>query len=127
MTKSNLGIAALLGMLTVLMGAFGAHSLEDKLEPEALKSFETGIRYMMYHVLALLFINGSSLLQEKSKKRISFLFLAGVLLFSGSIFLISLGLVPASKIWFVTPLGGILLILSWLITAVAFFKSTPKA
>lgn len=127
MTKSNLGLAALLGMLTVLLGAFGAHSLEDKLEPEALKSFETGVRYMMYHVLAMLFINSSSLLQEKSKKRISFLFLAGVLLFSGSIFLISLGLVPASQIWFVTPLGGFVLILSWLITAVAFFKSNHKA
>lgn len=127
MTKSNLGLAALLGMLTVLLGAFGAHSLEDKLEPEALKSFETGVRYMMYHVLAMLFINSSSLLQEKSKKRISFLFLAGVLLFSGSIFLISLGFVPASQIWFVTPLGGFVLILSWLITAVAFFKSNHKA
>jgi uncharacterized membrane protein YgdD (TMEM256/DUF423 family) len=127
MTKSNLGLAALLGMLTVLLGAFGAHSLEDKLEPEALKSFETGIRYMMFHVLALLVINSSSLLQEKSKKRISLLFFAGVLLFSGSIFLISLGVIPASQIWFVTPIGGILLILSWLITAVAFFKSNHKA
>ena len=127
MIKSYLGLTALLGMLTVLMGAFGAHSLEDKLEPEALKSFETGIRYMMYHVLALLFINSSSLLQEKSKKRISLLIFAGLTLFSGSIFLISLGLIPASKIWFVTPIGGILLILSWLITAIAFFRSIPKA
>ena len=127
MIKSNLGFTALLGMLTVLLGAFGAHSLEDRLQPEALNSFETGIRYMMYHVLALLFINSSSMLKEKTKKTISLLFFAGLLLFSGSIFLISLGLVPASKIWFVTPLGGILLILSWLITAVAFFKSTPKA
>jgi len=127
MIKSYLGLTALLGMLTVLMGAFGAHSLEDKLEPEALKSFETGIRYMMYHVLALLFINSSSLLQEKSKKRISLLIFAGLTLFSGSIFLISLGLIPASKIWFVTPMGGILLILSWLITAIAFFRSIPKA
>ncbi len=127
MTKYNLGLTALLGMLTILLGAFGAHSLEDKLEPEALKSFETGIRYMMYHVFALLFVNSSSLLKEKSKKRISLLFFAGVFLFSGSIFLISLGLIPASQIWFVTPIGGILLILSWLMTAIAFFKSNQKA
>lgn len=127
MIKSNLGITALLGMLTVLLGAFGAHSLEDRLQPEALNSFETGIRYMMYHVLALLFINSSSLLKEKTKKTISLLFFAGLLLFSGSIFLISLGLIPAKQIWFVTPLGGILLILSWLITAIAFFKSNHKA
>ncbi len=127
MIKSNLGITALLGMLTVLLGAFGAHSLEDRLQPEALNSFETGIRYMMYHVLALLFINSSSMLKEKTKKTISLLFFAGLLLFSGSIFLISLGLIPAKQIWFVTPLGGILLILSWLITAIAFFKSNHKA
>ena len=126
MIKSNLGITALLGMLTVLLGAFGAHSLEDKLQPEAMNSFETGIRYLMYHVLALLFINSNSMLQDKTKKTISLLFFVGLLLFSGSIFFISLGLIPAKQIWFVTPLGGILLILSWLITAIAFFKSNHK-
>ncbi len=90
MTKNNLGIASVLGLITIIFGAFGAHALKDKLDPESMQSFETGVRYMMYHVLALLFINSSSLLTKKSKKQISLLFFTGILLFSGSIFVISL-------------------------------------
>ncbi len=126
MTKNNLGIASVLGLITIIFGAFGAHALKDKLDPESMQSFETGVRYMMYHVLALLFINSSSLLTEKSKKQISLLFFAGILLFSGSIFVISLDIISAKKIWFLTPLGGLILILSWLITAIRFFKSSEK-
>ena len=126
MTKNNLGIASVLGLVTIIIGAFGAHSLKDKLDPESMQSFETGVRYMMYHVLALLFINGSSLLTNKSKRKISFMFFAGILLFSGSIFVISLNIISAKKIWFLTPLGGIILIFAWLITAIGFFKSVEK-
>jgi len=127
MTKYNLGIASILGLITIIFGAFGAHALKDKLDPESMQSFETGVRYMMYHVLAILFINSSSLLTEKSKKQISLLFFAGILLFSGSIFVISLDIISAKKIWFLTPLGGLILILSWLITAIRFFKSSEKS
>lgn len=126
MTKNNLGIASILGLITIILGAFGAHALKDKLDPESMQSFETGVRYMMYHVLALLFINSSSLLREKSKKQISFMFFAGILLFSGSIFMISLDIVSAKYIWFLTPLGGLILIFAWLITAIGFFKSIEK-
>jgi uncharacterized membrane protein YgdD (TMEM256/DUF423 family) len=126
MTKNNLGIASLLGLITIIFGAFGAHALKDKLEPESMQSFETGVRYMMYHVLALLFINGSSLLTDRSKKQISFIFFAGILLFSGSIFVISLDIISAKKIWFLTPLGGLFLIFGWFITAIGFFKSIEK-
>ena len=126
MTKYNLGIASVLGLVTIIIGAFGAHALKDKLDPETMQSFETGVRYMMYHVLALLFINGSSLLSDKSKKLISFIFFAGILLFSGSIFVISLDIISAKKIWYLTPLGGLFLIIAWLILAIKFFKSTEK-
>ena len=126
MTKNNLGITSVLALITVILGAFGAHALKDKLDPESMQSFETGVRYMMYHVLALLFINSSSLLTDKSKKLISYIFFAGILLFSGSIFVISLDIISAKKIWFLTPLGGLLLIFAWLITAIGFFKSTKK-
>ncbi len=126
MTKNNLGIASVLGLITIIFGAFGAHALKDKLDPESMQSFETGVRYMMYHVLALLFINSSSLLTKKSKKQISLLFFTGILLFSGSIFVISLDIISAKKIWFLTPLGGLILILSWFITAIGFFKSSEK-
>jgi uncharacterized membrane protein YgdD (TMEM256/DUF423 family) len=126
MTKNNLGIASLLGLITIIFGAFGAHALKDKLDPESMQSFETGVRYMMYHVLALLFINGSSLLTDRSKKQISFIFFAGILLFSGSIFVISLDIISAKKIWFLTPLGGLFLIFGWFIAAIGFFKSIEK-
>ena len=126
MTKNNLGIASILALITIILGAFGAHALKDKLDPESMQSFETGVRYMMYHVLALLFINSSSLLTDKSKKLISYIFFAGILLFSGSIFVISLDIISAKKIWFLTPLGGFLLIFAWLITAIKFFKTTEN-
>ena len=126
MTKNNLGIASVLGLVTVIIGAFGAHALKDKLDPETMQSFETGVRYMMFHVLALLFINNSSLLTDKSKKRISFIFFAGILLFSGSIFVISLDIISAKKIWFLTPLGGLFLIFAWFILAIKFFRSNEK-
>jgi len=126
MTKNILGIAAILGLITIILGAFGAHALKDKLEPESMQSFETGVRYMMYHVLAVLFINSSSMISEKSKKQISFMFFAGILLFSGSIFVISLDIISAKNIWFLTPLGGLILIFAWFITAIGFFKSKEK-
>ena len=123
MSRTNLGIASILGVLTIILGAFGAHALKDKLDPNAMQSFETGVRYMMYHVLALLFINTNSVLNEQSKKQISMLFFAGILFFSGSIFAITLDLITAKKIWFVTPLGGLLLILGWILTAISFLRS----
>jgi uncharacterized membrane protein YgdD (TMEM256/DUF423 family) len=122
MSRINLGIAAILGLLAVIIGAFGAHFLKARLEPESLKNFETGVRYMMYHVLAILLINSTPYLTEKSKNLISFLFFAGILLFSGSIFVIATGLISAKHLWFITPLGGFLFISGWLTTAISFFK-----
>ena len=126
MIKKIAGFTALLGLLTVVIGAFGAHSLKEKLSPEMLQSFETGVRYMMYHVLAVLLITNSGMLSEKMKLIISALFITGILFFSGSIFAISLGLVQARQIWFITPLGGLFFILGWLISAFSFFRSTDR-
>jgi uncharacterized membrane protein YgdD (TMEM256/DUF423 family) len=118
----NLVLASVLGCLSVVSGAFGAHALEDLLSPESLKSYETGVRYMMLHSIVILFLNGSTNLQTKTRNRLSYLFFSGILFFSGSIFAISLGLVPASSIWFITPLGGLLLISGWIGMAFAFLK-----
>lgn len=126
MIKKISGFTALLGLLTVVIGAFGAHSLKESLSPEVLQSFETGVRYMMYHVLAVLLITNSGMLPEKMKLIISALFITGILFFSGSIFAISLGFVQAKQIWFITPLGGLFFILGWLISAFSFFKSTDR-
>lgn len=119
-------IAAFLGMLTIILGAFGAHALKEKLDAESMQSFETGVRYMMYHVLAVLLIQNSTLLMEKVKNKISILFFTGIIFFSGSIFVIALNLIPASAIWFVTPLGGLFFILGWLMAGITFFKSGNK-
>ena len=126
MIRKISGLAALLGLLTVVIGAFGAHSLKEKLDPEALISFETGVKYMMYHVLALLLFTNNSQLTEKSKITISYLFFMGILFFSGSIFVIALDIISGKQIWYITPLGGLLFILGWLYAAFSFLKSNAK-
>lgn len=126
MIRKLAGISALLGLITVILGAFGAHSLKEKLDAEALKNFETGTRYMMYHVLAVLLIINSGMIKEKFKLIISGFFLTGILFFSGSIFAISLDLVQAKQIWFITPLGGLFFIVGWLISAYSIFNFSDK-
>lgn len=126
MKNSFLSIAAFLGLLTVVLGAFGAHSLKDKLDVNSMQSFETGVRYMMYHVLAIMLIQNSSQLSQKSRNTISLLFLLGILFFSGSIFIISTGIVSASHIWFITPLGGLFFIVGWCISAISFLRSKKQ-
>ncbi len=126
MKNKYLSISAFFGFLAVVLGAFGAHALKEKLEPEVLASFETGVRYMMYHAIVLLFVNTYSDLVEKTKNRISILFIVGIIFFSGSIFAISAGGVPAKYIWFITPLGGLLLILGWLGLVYAFIKKNKS-
>jgi uncharacterized membrane protein YgdD (TMEM256/DUF423 family) len=123
--KTNLILAAFLGLLAVVLGAFGAHALKDKLDPEALNSFETGVRYMMYHAIIILFINSYPEFSKKTKNVISYLFFIGILFFSGSIFAISIGDISAKNIWFITPLGGSFLIFGW-IFMIFSFVNPPK-
>lgn len=113
--KKYLIIAASFGGLAVVLGAFGAHALKDVLSESALTSYETGVRYQMYHALVLLFVNSYSKFSLNEMKNISLLFIGGILLFSGSIYAIAFG-ISAKSIWFVTPLGGVLLIVGWFLT-----------
>ncbi|WP_028892435.1 DUF423 domain-containing protein [Tenacibaculum sp. 47A_GOM-205m] len=122
----NLTTAAVLGMIAVVLGAFGAHALKSKLTPEALESFETAVRYQFFHVLLLLFVNMYKEFTNKEKNRISYFIIAGILLFSGSIYLIYLLKVPTKSIWFITPLGGVLLIVGWALLAYNFVKRAVK-
>lgn len=122
----NLILASVLGCLSVLLGAFGAHALRDLLSPEALESYETGVRYMMMHSVVLLFLNIAPGLEKRTANALSYLFIAGILCFSGSIFAISTGLVEARRIWFVTPLGGLMLVAGWLGMAVAYFRKANE-
>ncbi|MEN8123642.1 MAG: DUF423 domain-containing protein [Bacteroidota bacterium] len=120
--KFNLSLSAFLGFLAIVLGAFGAHALKEKLDIEAIQSYETGVRYMMYHVLVLLFINTYTGFNHKVKNWISYLFFTGILFFSGSIFAITAGGISAKYIWFITPLGGLLFILGWLYMFFTFLK-----
>lgn len=119
--KINLGIAALIGALTIVLGAFGAHALQETLTADGLKSFETAVRYQMYHVIVLLFVNSYADFTLKTKNIVSYLFFTGILFFSGSIYAITLGINPKS-IWFITPLGGLFFILGWLKMGISYFR-----
>ncbi len=122
----NLTIICFLGGLTVLLGAFGAHGLQDVLTEEGLKSFETAIRYQMFHVLFLFVVNASLDISKRQKNWITTIVLLGILCFSGSIYAIQLGNIPAKTIWFVTPFGGLLLLLGWAATGVVFMQTNKK-
>lgn len=116
---------AFIGMLAIILGAFGAHLLKKYLSVEQLVTFETGVRYQMYHALFLLFLSTRKEFTPKALKTICNLTVAGVILFSGSIYLLAtknLTLFDSKIIVFATPLGGLLLILAWLALFVTFFK-----
>lgn len=119
--KKYLVIAALFGALAVILGAFGAHVLKDSLSESQMSSFQTAIKYQMFHVLAVLLINNINSLTNNIKQYLSLFFLIGIVFFSGSIYAITFG-VSAKLIWFITPLGGLLFILGWLTLAYYFIK-----
>ncbi len=117
--------AAIFGMLSIILGAFGAHALKTILTPEQLTSFETGVRYQMYHAFFLFFVASRTELTLKTLRVIYNLVLAGVLLFSGSIFLLTtknVTTIDFKIIGFVTPIGGFLLIFAWVVLLVTFFR-----
>jgi uncharacterized membrane protein YgdD (TMEM256/DUF423 family) len=116
MDKKIISTGALFGMIAIILGAFGAHALKKVLSLEHLSTFETGVRYQMYHAVFLLFIGLTNELSQKAKKTIYFLVLFGVILFSGSIYLLATNDLTSfdfKAIGFVTPIGGLLLILGW--------------
>jgi uncharacterized membrane protein YgdD (TMEM256/DUF423 family) len=116
MEKKILILGLVFGMLSILFGAFGAHSLKKVLSEEALVSFETGVRYQMYHALFLLLIANTAFLSVKEKSILFYLVLVGVLFFSGSIYLLSTSVITGIKTKFlgpITPVGGLFFIASW--------------
>ena len=129
MNKKILIAATLLGLTSVVFGAFGAHGLKELISVEAQQTFETGVRYQMYHAILLLFVGSTSLIQPKSKKVIFYFTLIGLLFFSGSIYGLATNILTSfdfKSIAFITPIGGLLLILSWGILFVNFLKMKSK-
>ena len=114
--------AAFAGVIGVVLGAFGAHALRGSIEPRLMETFQTAVHYQLIHALALLLVSltmgwlGQSLSFEIS----AYAFMAGIILFSGSLF----GLVLTEIKWLgpVTPLGGLCLIVGWLALLVGGFR-----
>ncbi len=116
MKTITLVFGAVYGMLSVILGAFGAHALKKILSVERLESFETGVRYQMYAAFFLLIIGYILKFDTSSQKWISIMMIAGTMLFSFSIYFLSLQDYLGANLKFlgpITPLGGLLMILSW--------------
>ncbi len=117
MNKKIILTALIFGVLSIVLGAFGAHALKKSLTLESLISFETGVKYLMYHALFLLFVGTSSFISETDKKTPYYLTVFGVLFFSGSLFLLTTSAATGIDFKFlgpVTPIGGLLLIMAWI-------------
>lgn len=111
---------AILGFIGVAAGAFGAHALKQKLAPDLLAIFEVGVRYQMYHVLAILL---TVWLMNVTASHWAILagysFVGGILIFSGSLYMLAFTAVRAWGV--VTPVGGVLLLLGWFFLAFSAF------
>lgn len=127
MHKGFLQTAALLGALSVALGAFGAHGLKKMVPPETITTFETGVRYQFYHVFALLAV---AILYDKFSadwmRYAGICFIIGIILFSGSLYILTAlkatNTVGLTGIGAITPFGGLFLIAGWLCMFVSFIK-----
>ena len=116
MTQFTLLFASILGALAVVFGAFGAHALKKLLNSEQLKSFETGVKYQMYHAIVLLLIGFNFNLETTSEKYMVYTFIVGILLVSFSSYGLVISAAKNKKLRFlgpITPLGGLLLVCGW--------------
>lgn len=124
MTHFTLLFASILGGLAVVFGAFGAHALKKILSDDQLKSFETGVKYQMYHAIVLLIIGYNFNLETASEKYMVYSIMAGILLFSFSIYGLVISSAKNKKLTFlgpITPLGGLFLIIGWSLLGYAVY------
>ncbi len=113
MDRVFFGVGAVLGAVGVGAGAFGAHALRTRLAPEMLAVFETGVRYHLMHALALLAVGwAAARWPGPAVTAAGWLFVAGILLFSGSLY--ALALTGVRTLGLVTPVGGVAFILGWI-------------
>jgi uncharacterized membrane protein YgdD (TMEM256/DUF423 family) len=121
MHRNFLLVGAVLGFLGVALGAFGAHGLRTRLSPEMLAVFETGVRYQMYHVFALLIV--AAAIGHVGQARLLMIagwsFTAGILIFSGTLY--ALALTGTTAFGAITPVGGLGFLIGW--ACLAFFAA----
>lgn len=109
--------SCLLAALTIAIGAYGAHGLKELVDAGSLNTFETGVRYQMYHVLALFVLGFAEKIPEATRSWVFWFFIFGIILFSGSIYLLSMKELLSFNVSFagpITPIGGLLFIFGWL-------------
>lgn len=126
MKNTTLIIGAIYGLVSVILGAFGAHALKKVISVDKLASFETGVKYQMYSAIFLLIVGYILRFETPSEKWISILMIAGTFLFSVSIYILAfseVASIPSKTIGPVTPLGGLLMIISWAMLIVYFVKN----
>lgn len=125
MNKRIFITGAFLCLLAVVLGAFGAHGLRDKIEQLSLENWKTAVQYQFFHALAILFLSiGAAYF--KTVNTAFWLFLAGIILFSGSLYLLStrsLTQISGGILGPLTPIGGLLLISGWAVLIVGAIKS----
>jgi uncharacterized membrane protein YgdD (TMEM256/DUF423 family) len=127
MQKIHLILGSILASLGVILGAFGAHGLKQIVPPETVASYQTGVQYQMYHAFAL-FIVG--ILSERLSSNLvnwaGGFFVLGIVLFSGSLYLLAslkaMNKIGVSGIGIITPIGGLMFIIGWILLMVAIIK-----
>lgn len=127
MNKRIIITASVLGMLAVIAGAFGAHGLTALISADQLNVWHTAVQYQFYHVFALLFLSTFTHSKNKLINASYYFFTIGIIFFSGSLYLLACSdLLKLTKIIPVigpiTPIGGLLFILGWLMLAIAAFR-----
>lgn len=126
MNKTIFTTACVLGLLAVLLGAFGAHGLQKLVDIKAVTSFETGVRYQMYHAFLLFVLGLMPNVSLRAKRIIFYLVLSGLVLFSFSIYLLAINSLfdfDFKAIAFFTPVGGAFLIAAWGILGFQIYKT----
>lgn len=116
MERKIISSALILGITAIILGAFGAHALKKELTVDELNTFETGVKYQMYHALFLLFLGMTVLVDDKVKKKIFQLVVVGIVFFSGSIYFLATKTITGidfKPLGIITPIGGTLLIVAW--------------
>lgn len=131
MHKGYLKTGAILGALSVALGAFAAHKLKEMVDADAVAIFETGVRYQFYHVFALLAVGILYLnFAGKALKWAGIFFILGIILFSGSLYLLTYihasGIEGMKWVGPVTPLGGVCFITGWILLFVAMASGNKQ-
>jgi uncharacterized membrane protein YgdD (TMEM256/DUF423 family) len=119
-------LGALFGLLAIVFGAFGAHALKKRFSAEQLNSFETGVKYQMYHALVLLMLGFNLNLDTSLEKYMVYCFIIGILLFSFSIYGLCISSSKGKKLKFlgpITPIGGLFLVAGWALLLYSFIRN----